>query len=136
MPKLSLCLNHLLNAVIKNSTILTRGEQPKNIKTSKAVFWYSSARPPKARGPGHLPGLPNMVNPALSIGNISSFKLCDEMFANIWNYHFWNYYLQNTENSATRRIHFLRIKFQSCHILTKNIIWVQFNTRSVLLLVV
>jgi len=28
-------------------------------KNSKGVFWYWSSRPPKARGPGHLPGLPN-----------------------------------------------------------------------------
>jgi len=28
-------------------------------KTSKSVFWYPSARPPKVRGPGHFPGLPS-----------------------------------------------------------------------------
>jgi len=29
----------------------------KTWKTSKGVFWYSSAMPPIAQGPGHLPGL-------------------------------------------------------------------------------
>jgi len=39
---------------------LTRGEQPEDIKRqhSKSVLYWS-ARPPKARGPGHLPGLSN-----------------------------------------------------------------------------
>jgi len=32
MPKLSVFLTYIPNAVIKNSTILTRGEQPKNMK--------------------------------------------------------------------------------------------------------
>jgi len=44
MPKLSVYLTYVPNAVIKNSTILTRGEQPKIWKTS-GVFWYPSAKP-------------------------------------------------------------------------------------------
>ena len=52
-----------LNVYYKRSNqkaILTRGEQLKTWKTIKGVFRYSGARPPKARDPGHLPGLPNV----------------------------------------------------------------------------
>jgi len=51
MPKLSVSLTYILNAVIKNSTILTRGEQLKNMKNhqmSVSMFKHKalkSARP-------------------------------------------------------------------------------------------
>jgi len=49
---------HFLKRSNQKTTILARGGQLKNMK-KKGVFCYSSARPPKARGHGQLPGLPS-----------------------------------------------------------------------------
>jgi len=59
MPKLSLSLNYLLNAVIKNSTILTRGVQLKNMKSQQnSVLIF------KREVPGICPVCPMFI-PAL-----------------------------------------------------------------------
>ena len=58
---------YILNPVIKNSTILTRGEQPKNIKkTAKECFDIQAGVPKNREVPGICPVCP-MVNPALTV---------------------------------------------------------------------
>jgi len=67
MPKLSVSLTYIPNAVIKTlySTILTRGEQLKNIsKPVKECFDIQARGPQQREAPGICPVCP-MVNPAL-----------------------------------------------------------------------
>jgi len=57
---MSVSLTYTLHAESKKLyNFDTLMNSPKRWKSSKGIFWYSSARPPTTRGPGHLPGLLN-----------------------------------------------------------------------------
>ena len=66
---------YTLNAILKISTILTRGEQPKNMKNQyKECFDIEARGPQKREVQGICPVCP-MVNPALPVVNCIASSL-------------------------------------------------------------
>jgi len=95
----------------------------KTWKIIKGVFWYSSARPSKAWGPGHLPGLPNgKSSPAFSSRMFRPtfrIQICQQTVVEIFNFLLQYLLMYHVSWKTVFCMHWHLRKFQNVCLSTK-----------------